>query len=169
MIIERIWWRSLRCTKHKQVARDLGVAVIMRGRMKAIRDQSRLFTSGSKADDQQNWVNVVKEYKKHNEQVARDLGVAGSGSGIHRILSQFTWANVLIPFIDDAIWYVLAVVATSFYYIVTGKERGPEGSEMSDRKESANRKGEGADIWFGDLEGEENDRNTMDENSLFVT
>jgi hypothetical protein len=63
--------------------------------MKAIRDQSRLFTSGSKADDQQNWVNAIEEYKKHNEQVARDLGVAGSGSGTHRILSQLTWAMCL--------------------------------------------------------------------------
>ena len=53
--------------------------------------------------------------------------------------------------------------------MVTGKERGPEGSEISDRKQSANRKGEGADIWFGDPEGERNGRNTMDENSLFVT
>jgi hypothetical protein len=114
-------------------------------------------------------VNVIEEYKKNNEQVARGLGVAGSGSGTHRILNQFTWANVLIPFVDDAIWYILAVAATSFYYMVTGKERGAEGSEMSDRKESANRKGEGADIWFSDPEGEESGRNTMDENYLFVT
>ena len=135
--------------KHKQVARDLGVAVmavIMRGRMKTIRDQSRLFSSGSKADDWQNWVNVIEEYKKNNEQVARDLGVAGSGSGTHRILSQFTWANVLIAFVDNAIWYTLAVVATYLYYMATGKERGPEGSEMSDRKEPAKRKGEDAEI-----------------------
>jgi hypothetical protein len=101
--------------KHTQVARDLGVsvmAVIMRGRMKTVRDQSRLFTSGSKADDWQDWVNVIEEYKKSNEQVPRVLGVAGSGSGTHRIPSQFTWANVLIPFVDDAIWYILAAVAT---------------------------------------------------------
>jgi hypothetical protein len=76
-------------------------------------------------------VNVIEEYKKNNEQVARDLGVAGSGSGTHRVLSQFTWANMLIAFVDDAIWYILAVVTTSFYHKVTGKERGLEGSEMS--------------------------------------
>jgi hypothetical protein len=110
-------------------------------------------------------VNVIEEYKKNNEQVARDLGVAGSGNGTHRILSQFTWANVLIPFVGNAIWYIFAVVATSFYYMVTGKERGPEGSEMSDRKETAKRKGEDADIWFSDPEGEEHGMNTMDENS----
>jgi hypothetical protein len=40
---------------------------------------------------------------------------------------------------------------------------------MSDRKEPAKRKGEDADIWFSDPEGEKNGRNTMDENSLFVT
>jgi hypothetical protein len=85
-------------------------------------------------------VNVIEEYKKNNEQVARDLGVAGSGSGTHRIFSQSTWANELISFVDDAIWYILAVVETSFYYMATGKERRPEGSEMSDRKEPAKRK-----------------------------
>jgi hypothetical protein len=95
-------------------------------------------------------VNVIEEYKKNNEQVARDLGVAGSGSGTHRILSQVTWANVLIPFVDDTIWYIFAIVATSFYYMVTRKEKGLEGSEMSDRKEPAKKNGEGADIWFSD-------------------
>src|SRR5450756_2562194 len=88
----------------KQVARDLGVALTERARMKAIRSQSTLSTSASKVNYRQNWIMVIEEYKKDKEQVARDLGVAGSDSRMPRILSQFTWTNVLISFFDEAIW-----------------------------------------------------------------
>lgn len=124
--------------------------------------QSSLAKPSSAEDYRQNWVNVIEEYKKDKEQLAKDLGVAESGNRIRdtnipALETSFvpTKAEFINSVASDIVLGVVLLVGSYCYYMITGKERPSRKRKVLADEGSPKVEGDDGDIWSNDAEAEE--------------
>jgi hypothetical protein len=121
--------------------------------------QSNLTKPSSTKEYRQNWVEVIEEYKKDKEQLARDLGIPEPTARMRKTTIQtqkepsITKGDIIESLVWDIFLGGLFIGGSFCYYTFTGKEKPSRAKVLADQRPDV-KEGEDVEIWLTDADME---------------